>query len=100
MINLQLVWSGDKRIRDVRLAAALGFEHPKRIRCWIALNKAYLRTQGDLVTDTNEPKAYLLNEHQALLAIMQAKTPMPWLCAWNWPRCFVMEYGRAGLLPC
>jgi hypothetical protein len=75
MINLQLVWSGDKQIRDVRLTTALGFEHPKRIRCWIALHKAYLRTQGDLVTDTNEPKAYLLNEHQALLAIMQAKTP-------------------------
>jgi hypothetical protein len=32
MINLQLVWSGDKRIRDVCLATALGFEHPKRIR--------------------------------------------------------------------
>ena len=74
MINLQLVWSGDKRIRDVCLATALGFEHPKRIRCWIALCKADLRTQGDLVTDPNEPTAYLLNEHQALLAIMQAKT--------------------------
>jgi hypothetical protein len=76
MANLRLIWSGEKRILDIRLAAALGFEQPKRIRCWIALCKADLRTQGDLVNDVNDPKACLLNEHQALLAIMQANTPI------------------------
>jgi hypothetical protein len=75
MANPQLIWSGEKRIRDIRLAAALGFEQPKRIRCWIALRKDSLLTQGDLVRDIDDPKTYLLNKNQALLVIMQAKTP-------------------------
>jgi hypothetical protein len=73
---LQLIACGQRRVADVRLAAELGIDTPRRIRCWIALHKRQLQQAGGdlhfIVTD--RVKEYLLNSDQALLCLMQANT--------------------------
>ena len=73
---LQLITSGQRRVADVRLAAELEIDPPRRIRCWIALHKRQLQQTGGYLhfTVSDRVKEYFLNSDQALLCLMQANT--------------------------
>ena len=71
------------RVRDLRLAEVLGFERPRKIREIIERNRAEISAYGALISDVatthsgTRPTAgrvFCLNEAQALIACMFART--------------------------
>ena len=68
---LQLITSGQRRVADVRLAAELEIDPPRKIRCWIALHKRQLQQTGGYLhfTVSDRVKEYFLNSDQAILLV-------------------------------
>lgn len=70
----------EPRILDLRLAEALGFERPRAIRQLLSRNRRELENYGPLATRCGESRGqefieHFLNEEQALLICMFARTP-------------------------
>lgn len=78
--DITLFHSEEPRVLDVRLGSALGFERPRAIRQLIERNLEEIQSYGDSATRRGAYRGqpmleYYLNEAQALLLCMFARTP-------------------------